>query len=125
MDSTLEINDPEEQSNNDKLKEMAERVLLFFGNKIPCRSKYTPEEIQEIPEIKHRRTEVETKFCKPKCEKNLVFEVRDEKGNILESANNSAGVYSMIQGMPEVLPNIERITLYMRHNKKGELQCPG
>lgn len=109
----------------EKLKNLAERFLLFFNNKIPCRSRYTPREIQEIPEIKDRKSEIMTRYCKIKCEKNLIFEVRDEKGNVLESANNSAGIYSMLQGMPETQPNIERVTLYRRHNEKTELKCPG
>jgi len=60
-----------------------------------------------------------------KCPKHVIFEVRDEKGNILESANNSAGIFSMIQGMPELLPSIARSVIYEKHNKKIRLVCPG
>jgi len=60
-----------------------------------------------------------------KCPKHVIFEVRDEKGNILESANNSAGIFSMIQGMPEPLPSIARSVIYEKHNKKIKLVCPG
>lgn len=51
--------------------------------------------------------------------------MRDEWGNVLESANNSAGIYSMIQGMPELLPSIVRSVLYEKHKKKSKLVCPG
>lgn len=60
-----------------------------------------------------------------KCQKNMIFEVRDERGNILESANNSAGIYSMIQGIPQPLPSITRNVIYEKYNKKIKLICPG
>ena len=60
-----------------------------------------------------------------KCRKNIIFEVRDEKGNVLESANNSAGIYSMIQGMPELLPSVVRNVFYEKRDKKSKLVCQG
>lgn len=60
-----------------------------------------------------------------KCQKNMIFEVRDERGNILESANNSAGIYSIIQGMPYPLPSITHNVIYEKYNKKIKLVCPG
>jgi len=51
--------------------------------------------------------------------------VRDEKGNVLESANNSAGIFSMIQGMPKPLPSIARNTIYKKYDEKIKLVCPG
>ena len=60
-----------------------------------------------------------------KCRKDVIFEVRDKMGNILESANNSAGIFSMIQEMPKLLPSIARNVIYEKHNKKIELVCPG
>lgn len=121
---TTETTD-ESIKSQEKLKSLIDTFLLFFNNKIPCRSRYTPKEIQNITEIKLRKTEIMIKYCKIKCQKNIIFEVRDEKGNILESANNSAGIYSMIQGVPETQPSIKRITLYKKHGKKADLHCPG
>lgn len=60
-----------------------------------------------------------------KCQKNMIFEVRDERGNILENANNSAGIYSIIQGMPHPLPSITHNVIYEKYNKKIKLVCPG
>lgn len=54
----------------------------------------------------------------------MIFQVRDEKNNVLESANNSAGIYSMIQGIPEAL-SVTRVVIYEKHNKKIRLVCPG
>ena len=55
----------------------------------------------------------------------MIFEIRDKSGNVLESANNSAGIYSMVQGMPDPQPSVERMTIYHKHGKKAELTCPG
>ncbi|XP_011704323.1 PREDICTED: uncharacterized protein LOC105459770 isoform X2 [Wasmannia auropunctata] len=90
---------------NATLKVQLKTALMLFKNKLPCKSRLLPEQ--------------------KKCRKNIIFEVRDEKGNILESANNSAGIFSMIQGMPEPLPSIARSVVYEKHDKKIKLLCPG
>ncbi|XP_070163432.1 Ig-like V-type domain-containing protein FAM187A [Polyergus mexicanus] len=101
-------------------------ALLLFKNKIPCKSSLVPKQIQLMPIIKNRSTEIMRRYCKKKCQKNMIFEVRDERGNILESANNSAGIYSMIQGIPpQPLPSITRNVIYEKYNKKIKLICPG
>lgn len=51
--------------------------------------------------------------------------MRDEKGNILESANNSAGIFSMIQEIPQPLSSIARSVMYEKYDKKIKLVCPG
>lgn len=55
----------------------------------------------------------------------MMFEVHDERGNILESANNSANIYSMIQGLPHPSSSIARNVIYEKYNKKIKLVCPG
>lgn len=55
----------------------------------------------------------------------MMFEVHDERGNILESANNSADIYSIIQGLPQPLPSIARNVIYEKYNKKIKLVCSG
>lgn len=59
------------------------------------------------------------------CGRNKLFQVRDKFGNILEQANNSAGIYSFAQKLPASLPSVPRITLYGKSNEKYSLQCPG
>ncbi|XP_018352030.1 PREDICTED: uncharacterized protein LOC108754315 [Trachymyrmex septentrionalis] len=83
------------------------------------------EQVRLIPAIKNKKIEIMRQYCKKKCRKDIIFEVRDKKGNILESANNSAGIFSMIQEMPEPLPSIARSVIYEKHNKKIKLVCPG
>ncbi|XP_011874638.1 PREDICTED: uncharacterized protein LOC105565780 [Vollenhovia emeryi] len=100
-------------------------VLMLFRNKLPCKSRLLPEQVRQIPGIKERKTAIMSRYCKKTCERNIIFQVRDEKGNVLESANNSAGIFSMIQGIPEALPSIARSVIYEKHNKKMKLVCPG
>nr|XP_012137770.1 PREDICTED: uncharacterized protein LOC105662123 [Megachile rotundata] len=110
-----------DKSVNDKIR----MILDLFRNKLPCKSKHVPKELLNIPEIKNRQTEMMVRFCKIKCPQNKIFEVRDKQGNVIESANNSAGIYSMIQGVPVPPPTIIRTTIYQRYNKKAILICPG
>lgn len=51
--------------------------------------------------------------------------MRDKYGKILEEANNSAGIYSFLQKIPDNIPSVPRITLYEKNNKNYLLQCPG
>ncbi|XP_011704325.1 PREDICTED: uncharacterized protein LOC105459770 isoform X4 [Wasmannia auropunctata] len=110
---------------NATLKVQLKTALMLFKNKLPCKSRLLPEQVRLISVIKSKKTEIVRQYCKKKCRKNIIFEVRDEKGNILESANNSAGIFSMIQGMPEPLPSIARSVVYEKHDKKIKLLCPG
>ncbi|XP_032690475.1 uncharacterized protein LOC116853472 [Odontomachus brunneus] len=110
---------------NESLRTRLKTALSLFENKLPCKSKLIPKQIQRIPAIKNRRTEMMRRYCKKKCHKNIIFEVRDEKGNILESANNSGGIYSMVQGIIKPSPSVVRTTLYKKHYRKIKLVCPG
>lgn len=60
-----------------------------------------------------------------KCKDEAVYEVKDVHGNILEQANNSAGIYSMEQGMPPSEPHIEKSLEYRKANSDITLSCPG
>ncbi|KYN32604.1 hypothetical protein ALC56_13085 [Trachymyrmex septentrionalis] len=106
-------------------KVQVKTVLMLFKNKLPCKSRFLPKQVRLIPAIKNKKIEIMRQYCKKKCRKDIIFEVRDKKGNILESANNSAGIFSMIQEMPEPLPSIARSVIYEKHNKKIKLVCPG
>ncbi|XP_048508180.1 uncharacterized protein LOC125500237 isoform X2 [Athalia rosae] len=116
---------PRTEKDSNEIMALAEAILPVFRNKLPCRSEQTPKVIQDLEEIKNRKTEIMVQFCKVKCQKNVIFEVRDETGEVLESANNSAGIYSMLQGYPEPPPITTRITTYEKHGKKATLKCPG
>ncbi|XP_036142073.1 uncharacterized protein LOC105829170 [Monomorium pharaonis] len=83
------------------------------------------EQVRLIPIIKDKNTEIIQRYCKTKCQRNIIFEIRDKKGNILESANNSAGIFSMIQEMPQQLSSVARSVIYEKRDKKLKLICPG
>lgn len=55
----------------------------------------------------------------------MIFEVRDKDGNVIETANNSAGIYSMLQGLPPVEPPVERRLQYENWGEHIALSCPG
>ncbi|XP_076622927.1 uncharacterized protein LOC143342686 [Colletes latitarsis] len=86
---------------------------------------YKSQEILNISNVKNRKTEMMVKYCKIKCIKNIIFETRDKQGNVLESANNSAGIYSMVQGIPIPLPPVTRTIIFEKYKKKATLKCPG
>ncbi|XP_057322442.1 uncharacterized protein LOC130665847 isoform X2 [Microplitis mediator] len=115
----------EEKISRERLKRLARKVLRMFQNQLPCRSSFTPRKIKEIYEIKTRKTEIMKKFCKVKCPHNVVYEVRDRNGRVIETANNSAGIFSLAQGVPEIQPSVKRITLYENHGYSLKLKCPG
>nr|KAF7409289.1 hypothetical protein H0235_014141 [Vespula pensylvanica] len=56
---------------------------------------------------------------------SIVFEVYNKVGKIIESANNSANIYSMIQKIPSLVPEVTRTILYGTINKKMQIKCPG
>lgn len=51
--------------------------------------------------------------------------MKDKFGNIIEKANNSAGIYSLAQGLPPIEPYIERRLQYEETNTDVILKCPG
>nr|CAD7571066.1 unnamed protein product [Timema californicum] len=58
--------------------------------------------------------------------KSEVFEIRNEKGNIIERANNSAGIYSTLQGVPSIRPDVQRVSLYEdTTSNRITIKCPG
>lgn len=64
-------------------------------------------------------------FCKVRCQENKIFEVKDKNGKVIEKANNSAGIFSLLQGLPPSEPSVERRLQYERKGTDVELSCPG
>lgn len=54
----------EETEDPNKIVALIDAVLPAFRNQIPCRSLNTPKSIQNIEEIKNRKTEIMVGFCK-------------------------------------------------------------
>lgn len=59
------------------------------------------------------------------CKEEQVFEVHDKMGNVIEKANNSAGIYSLAQGLPSIEPQVERRLQYEELGTDVVLRCPG
>uniref|UniRef100_A0A4P6D8H1 Ig-like domain-containing protein n=2 Tax=Rhodnius prolixus TaxID=13249 RepID=A0A4P6D8H1_RHOPR len=63
-------------------------------------------------------------FCKEPCA-DTIFKIKDQLGNLIEAANNSAGIFSALQGPPRLLPMVSRATFYCPLNRPFVLLCPG
>ncbi|XP_057655433.1 uncharacterized protein LOC130893390 [Diorhabda carinulata] len=97
--------------------------VFKFG--IPCNSHIMPISIGELPPVRTRNNEIITGFCKLKCPTNEIFLVKDKHGNVIEKANNSAGIYSMLQPLPPLEPPVARQVIYGVKGKSIILSCPG
>ncbi|XP_043678667.1 uncharacterized protein LOC122634121 [Vespula pensylvanica] len=102
-----------------------ETLFYVFQNKLPCKFRYIPNHIRKHIIIKQRKIEMMIKYCKKNCSNDVVFEVYNKVGKIIESANNSANIYSMIQKIPSLVPEVTRTILYGTINKKMQIKCPG
>lgn len=100
-------------------------LFVIFKYGIPCHSHLLPKVFKDLPEVGARKNEIMTGFCREKCPENVVFEVRDKDGNILERANNSGGIYSMMQPLPPLEPPVQRKLQYEPKGKSITIQCPG
>lgn len=49
---------------NSNPKVQLRTALLLFKNKLPCKSNLVPKQIQLIPIIKNRNTEIIRRYCK-------------------------------------------------------------
>ncbi|KAF7387290.1 hypothetical protein HZH68_012967 [Vespula germanica] len=110
---------------NENIQYIMETLFYVFQNKLPCKFRYIPNHIRKHIIIKQRKIEMMIKYCKKNCSNDVVFEVYNKVGKIIESANNSASIYSMIQKIPSLVPEVTRTILYGTINKKMQIKCPG
>ncbi|XP_050515154.1 uncharacterized protein LOC114327817 [Diabrotica virgifera virgifera] len=100
-------------------------LLNAFQLGIPCKSHILPTAIKELKAVDSRKNEIMIGFCKVDCSTNELFIVKDKHGHIIEQANNSAGIYSMLQPLPPLEPPVARIMLYGVKGKTIIVTCPG
>lgn len=100
-------------------------LLKIFREGIPCQSYILPQAMKQIPEVQERNTQIMIGYCKVRCPKVKIFEVKDRAGRVLESANNSAGVYSMLQPIPPLEPQIKSTVEYRGNGDTIIVSCPG
>ncbi|XP_050524903.1 uncharacterized protein LOC126896293 isoform X2 [Daktulosphaira vitifoliae] len=64
-------------------------------------------------------------FLEIQCHNDEVFEILDPQGNIIDKVNNSAGIYSSQQIIPELPPKTEKILIITHLNQNFNITCPG
>ncbi|KAJ3650230.1 hypothetical protein Zmor_021929 [Zophobas morio] len=100
-------------------------LLQIFKFGISCQSHLLPHSVKLINAVATSKNQVMSGYCKTSCPENKVFEVRDKNGNVIERANNSAGIYSVLQGIPSIQPSVTRFLQYEEKGKHVVLSCPG
>ncbi|KAH0808598.1 hypothetical protein GEV33_014190 [Tenebrio molitor] len=96
-------------------------LLRIFKFGIPCKSHILPHSLKKLHHVTGRKNEIMSGYCKINCPEDKIFEVRDKNGNVIERANNSAGIYSVLQGIPSIQPSVERSLQYAEKGKKAIL----
>ncbi|XP_065171309.1 uncharacterized protein [Atheta coriaria] len=112
------------KENNSVLPIHIELVKVFqYG--IPCSSYILPQSIKNLEQVRNRSNEVMVGYCKIPCPKDKIFVVKDKHGHEIERANNSAGIYSTLQGVPPTTPEVERVVQYEKRDTNVLIVCPG
>ncbi|CAH0383413.1 unnamed protein product [Bemisia tabaci] len=100
-------------------------MLKLFEGGIPCRSQLLPESIRDMPEVTLRATEVMIAYCKEPCVESVIFQVYDTKGKIIEEVNNTAGLYSTLQELPNFPLTVTRRMITVKANYQNlKITCP-
>ncbi|KAG5886478.1 hypothetical protein JTB14_026738 [Gonioctena quinquepunctata] len=113
------------ESASDDITNVDLELFGVFQFGIPCNSHILPQAIRNLPQVISRQNEIMVGYCRIKCPVNEVFEIKDKNGNVIEKANNSAGIYSILQPLPPMEPTVERQLFYGVKGKTIVLSCPG
>ncbi|XP_024218491.1 uncharacterized protein [Halyomorpha halys] len=99
-------------------------ILQLFAQGLPCWSPLLPRIVRHNRDVRNRSNEMMLAFCKVPCADDI-FEVRTVLGKLLERVNNSAGLFSTLQGPPPLPPLPGRLTVYAQIGNPLSLSCPG
>ncbi|CAB3244358.1 unnamed protein product [Arctia plantaginis] len=144
-----------EENSNISLDNNAIQLFETFPEGIPCRSRFLPSSLREVAAIQQRTSEIMIALCKVwyfymittvalmpnftqtrmgniifdwfrgvTCEA-IIFKVRSTKGIVLETANNTAGIYSLHQVLPKQPPLPARDTIFASFGDHITIHCPG
>ncbi|KAF7286903.1 hypothetical protein GWI33_003170 [Rhynchophorus ferrugineus] len=102
-----------------------DQLFKIFKYGIPCQSHIIPSHLKSSLTINSRKNEIMSGYCNIKCPQVKIFEVRDKHGKIVEKANNSAGIFSLLQGLPPIEPLVDRRVQYEEKDADIVLICPG
>ncbi|XP_035216454.1 Ig-like V-type domain-containing protein FAM187A, partial [Stegodyphus dumicola] len=97
-----------------------------YKSGLPCRSSLLPGEIRNLSAICNMKSEFVIGFCKIPCPSAAsIVVVTDKNGKVLDTVDNSQGVYSMQQPLPPLPELVRRRTVYEELDKSIILTCPG
>ncbi|GFS39250.1 uncharacterized protein TNIN_396331 [Trichonephila inaurata madagascariensis] len=102
------------------------QILKEYTKGIPCRSKLLPEAIRNLTVIQNTKSEFMVGFCKIPCpsEASIVL-ITDKTGAVVDAVDNSKGIFSMHQPLPNLPALAKRITLYEEVESSIIVTCPG
>ncbi|GFT50363.1 uncharacterized protein NPIL_151701 [Nephila pilipes] len=102
------------------------QILREYKKGIPCRSKLLPAPLRNLSIIKNTKSEFMVGFCKIPCpsEASIVV-VTDKTGAVVDTVDNSKGIFSMHQPLPNLPALAKRTTLYEELESSVILTCPG
>ncbi|CAG5019872.1 unnamed protein product [Parnassius apollo] len=106
------------------LDDVGIKLFQAFPGGVPCGSQLLPKTIKKLPALGSRRNEIMIALCKIPC-KSQVFELRSNKGEIIERTNNSEGVYSLRQKEPPQPPTVVQDIIFAAKGSRVIVKCPG
>lgn len=111
---------------NEPSKPVDSLMLNEYKKGIPCRSKLLPQEIRDLSIIASTESEFAIGFCKIPCPPSAgIVVITDASGKVVDTVDNSQGVYSMQQPLPDLPSLAKRRTLYEAVDKSILMACPG
>nr|XP_021002966.2 Ig-like V-type domain-containing protein FAM187A [Parasteatoda tepidariorum] len=102
------------------------QILNEYKKGIPCRSHLLPEPIRNLPAVIDKKSEFVVGFCKIPCASfGGIISVTDQTGAVIDTVDNSKGVYSLHQPLPPLPALVSRRTLHEEVGKSIMMTCPG
>ncbi|GIY87201.1 uncharacterized protein CDAR_498471, partial [Caerostris darwini] len=102
------------------------QILKEYRDGLPCRSSLLPKAIRELPKIQSAKSEFMIGFCKIPCRPDAsIAVITDKTGAVVDTVDNSQGVYSMHQPLPKLPALAKRTTVYEELGSSIMMTCPG
>ncbi|CAG9564294.1 unnamed protein product [Danaus chrysippus] len=112
------------KSNMTNSDEESSKLFKVYPDGIPCRSRILPPSIRKMMSVQQRPNEIMLGLCRVRC-KEAIVNIRSQSGDIIESVNNTAGVYSLHQNPPLQPPLPARRIMYVEPGERVIIICYG
>nr|XP_032519972.1 Ig-like V-type domain-containing protein FAM187A isoform X2 [Danaus plexippus plexippus] len=112
------------KSNMTKSDGESSKLFKVYPDGIPCRSRILPPSIRNTPSVQERPNEIMLGLCRVRC-KEAIVNIRSESGDIIESVNNTAGIYSLHQNAPSQPQLPARRIMYVEPGERVIIICHG